>query len=201
MAADPLMSKYTLKRTAAFNLNAGDQTYVFDLVSSECSPEIIAASASNHVIKIYDRNTLTLKSQLKKEHRCRITGIQFAHTNPNLLLSCSDDDGKICMWDIRTGDVVQRYSVGNGGQIAPSCCDINCSDQVICVGSNLVNNVDDKDAIVALWYCVDERYLHRSNTYCSIVREAEQSLSCCCQITQGRPRDRAVSSHHRSPQR
>eukprot|EP00041_Stephanoeca_diplocostata_P032110 m.1019654 g.1019654 ORF g.1019654 m.1019654 type:complete len:143 (-) comp24087_c0_seq28:41-469(-) len=55
------------------------------------------------------------------------------------------------MWDIRTGDVVQRYSVGNGGQIAPSCCDINCSDQVICVGSNLVNNVDDKDAIVALW--------------------------------------------------
>lgn len=39
-----LLSRYTLKRTAAFNLNPGEQTYVFDLVSSDCSPEVVAVS-------------------------------------------------------------------------------------------------------------------------------------------------------------
>jgi len=75
-----------------------EECYVF-ATSINNSQQVIAASGSNNIIKLYDTNTMTVKSHLVG-HTDTINEIHFAKTHTDVLYSCSSDR-TIRLWDTR----------------------------------------------------------------------------------------------------
>jgi WD40 repeat protein len=131
----PAFGRYYLQRQVAFNVNAGDPTYVFDLASCPADPNLVAASGSNHRLKVYDRSTLRVTSALPSVHSLRVTGLAFGKGSPHMLWSCSQDN-KAFLWDLRTpGAAAQTYDVGTA---VPTCLGVSCDDGVVGVGCEAV---------------------------------------------------------------
>eukprot|EP00039_Didymoeca_costata_P012155 m.173989 g.173989 ORF g.173989 m.173989 type:complete len:371 (-) comp15398_c0_seq12:1770-2882(-) len=137
--------QFSLAKRTAFNLSAAEQTYVFDTCQPHTSEGAaqFAASASNHTIKIFQRDNLVLSSQLSG-HKEKITGIMYAHSNPNLLLS-SSEDGVVGIWDVRAGQMNHKFKVPKG--TVPISCAINPDDTLVAVGTELAG----EDARVLLF--------------------------------------------------
>jgi hypothetical protein len=54
------LAQFHVKSSTVFNLAGDDSTYIFDMVAPVQDPTLLAVSASNHVVKVYDRETLIL---------------------------------------------------------------------------------------------------------------------------------------------
>eukprot|EP00048_Salpingoeca_helianthica_P005437 m.87887 g.87887 ORF g.87887 m.87887 type:complete len:371 (+) comp13599_c0_seq1:36-1148(+) len=141
MAQAPLPQLHACARTA-FNLSPQDQTYIFDMVAAP-GAGTLAVSASNHVVKVYDRNTLQLKS-LFQAHAGPITSLNFSPVDANMLLTFSRD-GSVKMWDLRTSQAAQEYRPSHHLELHSG--DINSTGQAICAGSEL----SGQDAHLVLW--------------------------------------------------
>ena len=106
-------------------LSSEDSTYVFDIAVPKLETNIFAASASNNVIKLYDKSRLKLvfNIALKKildqavfltlwqttqyqVHKNTIAALVFCPTDPNIILSASHDT-TVHLWDLRTASVSQ----------------------------------------------------------------------------------------------
>eukprot|EP00047_Mylnosiga_fluctuans_P019472 m.82827 g.82827 ORF g.82827 m.82827 type:complete len:369 (-) comp8139_c0_seq2:586-1692(-) len=137
-----LLAPFSILGKTAFNLAAGDETYVLDIVAAPGSPDLLAASASNHQIKIYDRSRLALKSVVQA-HTKRISSIAFSPASNDILFS-SSEDGTIAMWDLRTSQAAQRFA---HKRVPWHSCDINSTGTLLCGGSELVS----QDAHLVFW--------------------------------------------------
>jgi len=151
-AGGALVGGMNLQQTVAFNVDAGDPTYLFDLAKCPADPSVFAASASNHRVKVYDFETMKLTRALPARHTSRITGLSFGHTSPHLLWSCSEDPS-IAMWDLRSGDCELVYDAAGA---VPSCLGVSCDDAIVGVGSNLV----EEDAPVLLFDVREAKHAH-----------------------------------------
>ncbi|XP_043405656.1 WD repeat-containing protein 89 isoform X1 [Chelonia mydas] len=127
----------------------GDPTYLLDIDVSKSveaeSNHLVAVSCSNKSIKVYNRETLHLLREYSG-HPGLLNGVRFAHTSENMLFSaCSD--GTIKCWDIRlaTQEAVQSFS-GYPSNVFISF-DINCSDLIVCAGTEKV----EEDTFMVFW--------------------------------------------------
>ncbi|NXA50587.1 WDR89 protein, partial [Nothocercus julius] len=109
------------------------------------SSHFVAVSCSNQSIRIYNRATLTFL----REYRSRpgmLNGVRFAHTHESVVFSACTD-GTVKCWDVRlaTQKAVQIFS-GYPSNVFISF-DINCSDLIICAGTEKV----EKDTFLVFW--------------------------------------------------
>ncbi|XP_065913646.1 WD repeat-containing protein 89-like isoform X2 [Dysidea avara] len=142
--AKPVFAQHVLRCRSSFDIS-GEPTYLFELASSvRDNTSIIAATASNNVIKTYSRDTLQPQGLLKG-HDGVITGLCFSHTNPNLLLSCSNDK-TVRLWDLRGSS--QDVTIFKAKpRVALTSFDLNCTDTLIAAGAELV----EEDAYLFFW--------------------------------------------------
>lgn len=100
---------YTLEASLVLSFSADptDTDYVLDICAHE-SADMLAASSSNHCVKLYHRPSLSFVRDLPA-HTERINEIAFASTQ-GLFLSASSD-GYVFAWDPRVEGSVQRYHV------------------------------------------------------------------------------------------
>lgn len=148
--ANPTFPPHVLRCKSSFDIS-GEPTYLFGLASNcSCSngsnSSLIAATASNHVIKIYCRETLQPQGLLKG-HEEAITGLRFSHSTPSMLLSCSNDK-TVRVWDLRSPG--QHVMMFKAKPRVPLCSfDLNCADSMIAAGAELLE--EEEDAYLFFW--------------------------------------------------
>ncbi|NXI53255.1 WDR89 protein, partial [Chloroceryle aenea] len=126
-----------------------EPAYLLDIdvskaVQSESS-RFLAVSCSNKSIRVYNREALNFLREYSS-HPGMLNGVRFAHTCDSIVFSaCSD--GTVKCWDIRlaTQRAVQIFS-GYPSNVFISF-DINCSDLIICAGTEKV----EKDTFLVFW--------------------------------------------------
>ncbi|KFQ22939.1 WD repeat-containing protein 89, partial [Mesitornis unicolor] len=126
-----------------------EPTYLLDVdVSKPAQSQggrFVAVSCSNKSVRVYNRETLSF---LREYSSCPgiLSGVRFAHTCDSRVLSaCSD--GTVKCWDIRLASQ-QAVQVFRGyPSNAFISFDINCSDLIICAGTEKV----EKDAFLVFW--------------------------------------------------
>ncbi|NXI44587.1 WDR89 protein, partial [Galbula dea] len=126
-----------------------EPAYLLDIdvskpAQSESSP-FVAVSCSNKSIRVYNRETLNF---LREYSSCPgiLSGVRFAHRCDSIVFSaCSD--GTVKCWDVRlaTQKAVQIFSGYPSN--AFSSFDINCSDLIVCAGTEKV----EKDTFLVFW--------------------------------------------------
>ncbi|XP_078418359.1 WD repeat-containing protein 89 [Cetorhinus maximus] len=126
-----------------------DLTYLLDIdclkVPGGQNNQLVAVSCSNHRVRVYNKQTLTLVQQFQG-HSAPISGIRFAQISDQLLFSASCD-GTVKCWDVRSSstDTVQTYKgYPNNAFIS---FDISCNDLVICAGTEKVK----EDTFMVFW--------------------------------------------------
>ncbi|XP_072348253.1 WD repeat-containing protein 89 [Scyliorhinus torazame] len=126
-----------------------DLTYLLDIdclkVPTGQSSQLVAVSCSNHCVRVYNKQTLTLVQQFQG-HTSPISGIRFAQTSDQLLFSASCD-GTVKCWDVRSPctDAAQTYK-GYPNNVFISF-DISCNDLIICAGTEKVK----EDTFMVFW--------------------------------------------------
>lgn len=123
--------------------------YVLDIAVAksveEKSVQEVAVLCSNKTIRLYNHETMTLLRQYNGQ-RGVLSGIQFSHTNRNLLFSASSD-GTVKSWDTRTpGESAVQIYKGYPSNVFISF-DISCDGLVVCAGTEKV----DEDAFLVFW--------------------------------------------------
>ncbi|XP_062433250.1 WD repeat-containing protein 89 [Rhea pennata] len=136
-------------RIAKRSMLSEEPAYLLDVDVSKStqseSSRFVAVSCSNKSIRLYNRETLNF---LREYSSCPgiLNGVRFAHTCDSTVFSaCSD--GTVKCWDIRlaTQKAVQIFS-GYPSNVFISF-DINCSDLIICAGTEKV----EKDTFLVFW--------------------------------------------------
>lgn len=114
--------------------------------ASPHGPEpMIAAACSDHSLRFFTRDKVNLVGSMMG-HKNRITGVKFAKKNPSLCFT-SSLDGTIRCWDTRTkGFKPPQIFTGYEG-CAFTSFDVNCDDDVVCAGTELV----EEDAYLMFW--------------------------------------------------
>lgn len=110
------------------------------------SAGLLAVSCSNFNIHLHNKETLKLIGEYRG-HRGRVNGLKFAHTSFDLLYS-SCVDGTVQAWDARRPgtNAVQEFK---SDQSHCYCSfDLNCSDTLLCAGTEQVNN---EDSFLVFW--------------------------------------------------
>ncbi|MBN3287711.1 WDR89 protein, partial [Polyodon spathula] len=137
-----------------------DPTYLLDIDCSKTAAgagnqQLVAVSCSNKSIHVYNKQTLGLVGQYSG-HSGPICGVRFAQTSDNLLFTASGD-GTVRCWDVRTPgtDAVQVFR-GYPSNVFSSF-DVNCSDLVICAGTEKVH----EDTFMVFW---DARVVNSNGT-------------------------------------
>lgn len=120
---------YHVKTT--FNSFASELAYLTNLCSStytdpdtSISTHYIAASNSNHVVKVYKYNnngSLSLVHSLAG-NSSKINDIAFSDSHPYILFSAAEDGTVVC-WDVRTSTakLIQRYKARQGAVYSVAC--------------------------------------------------------------------------------
>eukprot|EP00911_Craspedida_sp_UC1_P002412 UC1_evm2s1800 len=136
-------SSFALCKRTAFRISADDPSYVLNLRAHPADPTKLAASSSDHSIKLYDAATMrTLR--ILKGHRGLVTGLCFSRGDPNMLWTSSMDRHIMC-WDARSGRAVSTMRVPN--RYSPLTMDVSCDDGLLAVGTELKQD----DAWIFLW--------------------------------------------------
>ncbi|XP_025969915.2 WD repeat-containing protein 89 [Dromaius novaehollandiae] len=148
-AVEKIEEQFSSLRIAKRSVLSEEPAYLLDIDVSKSaqsgSSRFVAVSCSNKSIRIYNRETLNF---LREYSSCPgiLNGVRFAHACDGVVFSaCSD--GTIKCWDIRlaTQKAVQTFS-GYPSNVFISF-DINCSDLIICAGTEKV----EKDAFLVFW--------------------------------------------------
>lgn len=121
-----------------------EPTYLLDM--SLQAGDLLAVSCSNRSIHLHDRSSLRQVGEYQG-HKKPLCGVEFAHSSPDLLYSASAD-GTVRGWDVRCpgADATQVFK-SHKSHIFCSF-DLNCSDVLLCAGTELVN---DEDSFIVFW--------------------------------------------------
>ncbi|XP_072194589.1 WD repeat-containing protein 89 isoform X3 [Excalfactoria chinensis] len=148
-AVEKIEEQFASLRIAKRSVLSEEPAYLLDVdVSGPAQSEgsrFVAVSCSNKSIRVYNRETLSF---LREYSSCpgTLSGVRFARVCDSLVFSaCSD--GTVKCWDIRlaTQKAVQVFS-GYPSNVFISF-DINCSDLVICAGTEKV----ETDTFLVFW--------------------------------------------------
>ncbi|XP_032852263.2 WD repeat-containing protein 89 isoform X2 [Tyto alba] len=128
---------------------SAEPAYLLDIDVSKpaqsASSRFVAVSCSNKSIRVYNRETLNFLREYSGRPGV-LHGVRFAHACDSTVFSaCSD--GTVKCWDIRSAaqKAVQVFS-GYPSNAFISF-DINCSDLIICAGTEKV----EKDTFLVFW--------------------------------------------------
>ncbi|KAK9765567.1 hypothetical protein K7432_005988 [Basidiobolus ranarum] len=126
-----------LKKSTLFSL---DQSYIFDVASAVNSTQF-AVSASNHQIKLYDREKLSILNTLQF-HKDNVTEIKYKQDN---ILISSSKDGSVAVWDLRSNDGPAQIFKSKKNESLLTF-DFNSDDTALAAGTEL-----DDDAKILFW--------------------------------------------------
>ncbi|KAL3049463.1 hypothetical protein OYC64_008840 [Pagothenia borchgrevinki] len=121
-----------------------EPTYLLDLALQPAG--LLAVSCSNFTIHLHNKDTLSLVGQYQG-HSGPLCGVVFSHTSPDSLYSGSAD-GTVRGWDVRSpgSEAVQVFKSGPSHNY--SSFDLNCSDTLLCAGTEQVNK---EDSFLVFW--------------------------------------------------
>ncbi|XP_025114804.1 WD repeat-containing protein 89-like [Pomacea canaliculata] len=137
-----------LQQKSAVTLEKTEPHYVLDLASQSGGGDcLLAATSSNHTIRLFSRERLVQTSVLKG-HEDVVSAIHFFNTDPNILLSSSHDKTVRC-WDIRanTEKEVQCFQGEGLSHCSVLSCDINANDKLIAGGTEKMKD----DVFLLFW--------------------------------------------------
>uniref|UniRef100_A0A1A8AEL3 WD repeat-containing protein 89 n=3 Tax=Nothobranchius TaxID=28779 RepID=A0A1A8AEL3_NOTFU len=130
--------------SVAQRTHPGESIYL--LHAAQNPADLLAVSCSNFTIHLHNKDSLKLLGEYQV-HKGPLCGLTFAHTSPNLLYSGSAD-GTVRLWDARRPgtDAVQVFR----SDPSHSYCsfDLNCSDMLLCAGTEQVNG---EDSFLVFW--------------------------------------------------
>ncbi|XP_075470986.1 WD repeat-containing protein 89 [Ascaphus truei] len=134
-------------------------TYVLDIdVSSPIegqSNQTVAVLCSNKTIRLYNKETMTFIQEYNG-HPGVLNGVKFSHLNCHVLFSaCSN--GTVRSWDTRVSGTQAVQVFGGYPSNVFISFDINCSDLIVCAGTEKVED----DAFLVFW---DARYNGKINS-------------------------------------
>ncbi|PNH12718.1 WD repeat domain-containing protein [Tetrabaena socialis] len=97
--------------SARVDFNFSNPCYVFRVAPNQATG-LVAASVSNHTIKLYQPSgpQLSLVGELRG-HTGTITDLAFCGTSQPALVMSSSADGSVAAWDVRSGQQTERYQV------------------------------------------------------------------------------------------
>eukprot|EP00128_Syssomonas_multiformis_P013941 Colp12_sorted_trinity150504_noHs@10693 len=136
--AEHLLPKFYQAHKQAFDFSG---TYLYDV---KCSSSLLAASASNHVIKLYDPLTLSTVGTLEG-HKGNIVNFSFSKSDENIIVSASND-GTVRLWDVRTRTATGTVYTSEKGHVYTSF-GFNCDESLLAVGTEL----QGEDAHIIIW--------------------------------------------------
>ncbi|XP_034063145.1 LOW QUALITY PROTEIN: WD repeat-containing protein 89 [Gymnodraco acuticeps] len=121
-----------------------EPTYLLDVALQPAG--LLAVSCSNFTIHLHNKDTLSLVGQYQG-HSGPLCGVVFSHTSPDSLYSGSAD-GTVRGWDVRRpgSEAVQVFKSGPSHNYCSF--DLNCSDTLLCAGTEQVN---DEDSFLVFW--------------------------------------------------
>ncbi|XP_071820870.1 WD repeat-containing protein 89-like isoform X2 [Apostichopus japonicus] len=110
------------------------------------APEpMIAAACSDHSLRFFTRDKVNPIGSMIG-HKSRITGVKFGKKNPSLCFT-SSLDGTIRCWDTRMKGLKPPQIFTGYEGCAFTSFDVNCDDDVLCAGTELV----EEDAYLMFW--------------------------------------------------
>lgn len=131
------LQKLGLQHKSAVSLERTEADYVMDIAAQpKDEPDsLVAATSSNHTIRLFSRNTLAQTSVLNG-HKDVISAVQFLHSEPDLVLS-SSLDRTVRIWDPRTSITKEVQLFQGEGQAHCSLLSagVNVSDRIVCAGT------------------------------------------------------------------
>ncbi|XP_059208744.1 WD repeat-containing protein 89 [Centropristis striata] len=121
-----------------------EPTYLLDLAQQPAG--LLAVSCSNFTIHLHNKDTLSLVGEYRG-HGGPLCGVVFSHASPDLLYSGSAD-GTVRGWDVRRpGSEAAQLFKGEPSH-SFSSFDLNCSDTLLCAGTEQVN---EEDSYLVFW--------------------------------------------------
>uniref|UniRef100_A0A6G1RPY5 WD repeat-containing protein 89 n=1 Tax=Hypotaenidia okinawae TaxID=2861861 RepID=A0A6G1RPY5_9GRUI len=148
-AVEKIEEQLATLRIAKRSTLSEEPAYLLDIdVSKPAQSEsshFVAVSCSNKSVRVYNRETLNFLREYSDRPGI-LNGVRFAHRSDSIVFSaCSD--GTVKCWDIRlaTQKAVQVFS-GYPSNVFISF-DINCSDLIVCAGTEKVEN----DTFLVFW--------------------------------------------------
>lgn len=93
--------------------DADQNPYVFDVCSNSENLLAVSACGPGHVIKVYDKMSLTCVNQLPG-HSAKVNDLHFFPADPNGLYSASSD-GTLRLWDLRA-PMTNVHTFSTGGR-------------------------------------------------------------------------------------
>ncbi|NXS51759.1 WDR89 protein, partial [Brachypteracias leptosomus] len=109
------------------------------------SSRFVAVSCSNKSIRVYNRETLNFVREYSSPPGV-LHGVRFAHASDSLVFSACTD-GTVKCWDIRSATQKAAQVFGGYPSNVFISFDINCSDLVVCAGTEKV----EKDTFLVFW--------------------------------------------------
>ncbi|PVD20652.1 hypothetical protein C0Q70_18810 [Pomacea canaliculata] len=135
-----------LQQKSAVTLEKTEPHYVLDLASQSGGGDcLLAATSSNHTIRLFSRERLVQTSVLKG-HEDVVSAIHFFNTDPNILLSSSHDKTVRC-WDIRANTEKEVQCFQGLSHCSVLSCDINANDKLIAGGTEKMKD----DVFLLFW--------------------------------------------------
>ncbi|KAK1893763.1 WD repeat-containing protein 89 [Dissostichus eleginoides] len=121
-----------------------EPTYLLDVALQPAG--LLAVACSNFTIHLHNKDTLSLVGQYQG-HSGPLCGVVFSHNSPDSLYSGSAD-GTVRGWDVRRpgSEAVQVFKSGPSHNYCSF--DLNCSDTLLCAGTEQVN---DEDSFLVFW--------------------------------------------------
>lgn len=138
----------SLAEKSALSLDSVDEDYVLDVAVQSGEGNYIAATSSNHTIRLFSSNNLASVGVITG-HTDVISGITWGKSEPNLLYSSSKDKSVRC-WDTRMKPTkeVQKLEGSAETENIFTCVDINTCDRVLCAGQEAD---DEENAFILFW--------------------------------------------------
>ncbi|KAK7483045.1 hypothetical protein BaRGS_00025708 [Batillaria attramentaria] len=143
------LQKLGLQHKSAVSLEQTETDYVMDIAAQTKGGKdsLVAATSSNHTIRLFSRLSLA-ETAVLKGHEDVISGIQFLHSDPDLLLSSSHDK-TVRIWDPRVSSTkeVQLFKAEGQADCSLLSGGINATDRLICAGTEKVS----EDVYLLFW--------------------------------------------------
>ncbi|XP_060606854.1 WD repeat-containing protein 89-like [Ruditapes philippinarum] len=149
MTTESMFENLSLVEKSAVSLDNVEEDYVLDVAAQRGNGEYIAATSSNHTIRLFSRSNLANVGVIEG-HSDTISGISWGKTEPHLLYSSSKDKTIRC-WDTRTklSKEVQKFRGSTETENMFTCIDINADDRVLCSGQEADK---EENAFILFWY-------------------------------------------------
>ncbi|XP_072532860.1 WD repeat-containing protein 89 [Salminus brasiliensis] len=131
----------------ARRLQPDEPSYILDLALPPTSgrTDLLAASHSNHTVRLHSRETLRLWGEYQG-HTGAVFGVRFSASSPDLLYAGSAD-GTLRCWDVRRPGSSAVQTFRSDPEHSYCSFDVSCNGRVLCAGTEQVG----EDSFLVFW--------------------------------------------------